>query len=107
MQTRSGAQPTTMSSVGNRVRLTVIAELVAALTAVTTNVATNALPESWRPYLWLAWPLLAVLLTGGLTLAVFASRVDEAPPPGSTERTAYYRRALIARPAVSPDRGRA
>jgi hypothetical protein len=28
---------------------------------VVTNIATNALPASWTPYLWLAWPLAIVL----------------------------------------------
>ncbi len=27
-----------------------------------SNVASNTLPEEWKPYLWLSWPLLAVLL---------------------------------------------
>ncbi|MFI5593441.1 NACHT domain-containing protein [Amycolatopsis sp. NPDC051758] len=82
---------------GNRVRLIFVAELLAALTAVTTNVATNVLPDSWRPYLWLAWPVLAVLVAVGIVLAVLVHRADSVRGPGSPERTVYYRRAMVAR----------
>jgi hypothetical protein len=37
---------------------TVIAVILLPLA---TNVATSAIPEQWRPYLWIAWPLAALL----------------------------------------------
>jgi hypothetical protein len=38
------------------------AVLTAASLGVAANVGTNALPESWKPHLWLAWPVFVVLL---------------------------------------------
>jgi hypothetical protein len=36
--------------------------IAAVLLPAATNVATGALPDSWRPFLWVAWPLAAVLV---------------------------------------------
>jgi hypothetical protein len=36
--------------------------VIGAVVAATTNIATGVFPESWRPYLWLAWPALGVLV---------------------------------------------
>jgi hypothetical protein len=45
---------------------------VAAL-PVAINIATESLPDSWRPYLWIAWPLV-VLATLGLAISGLGNR---------------------------------
>jgi hypothetical protein len=53
-----------MRSTGNSrvLWLVVIADVLTAAVAVLTNLATDVVPESWQPHLWLAWPVLAVLV---------------------------------------------
>ncbi|HVK23895.1 MAG TPA: hypothetical protein VM677_21285 [Actinokineospora sp.] len=80
---------------GNKARWAIgIAYVLGALVAIVTNVATGVLPESWRPHLWIAWPVLGVLLIGGLVLALRAHRA-EAGPVGA-DRAAFSRKAMLA-----------
>ncbi|MEU1839902.1 NACHT domain-containing protein [Micromonospora chersina] len=46
-----------------RVVMVGLSVIVVALLGVATNVATGALPGRWSPYLWLAWPLVLLLVT--------------------------------------------
>jgi MFS family permease len=84
-----------MRSTGrNRVLgLIVLAEVLTAVAAVLTNVATNVLPASWQPYLWLAWPALVVLVAAGVVVAVRLYRADAVAV--STERVAQSRANML------------
>jgi energy-coupling factor transporter ATP-binding protein EcfA2 len=53
-----------------RSRTVVGAVLTAASLGVAANVGTNALPESWKPHLWLAWPVFVALLVVTVLLEV-------------------------------------
>jgi|GEM_PF-3585272 len=63
----------------------VVSVLLAAVLSVATNVASSATPSSWRPYLWLAWPIAAVLVLVYAVVEVSRARSDdyERPSPGS------------------------
>ena len=52
--------------------------VVAILAAAGVEVAANSapLPASWKPYLWTAWPVLALLLTVVVLVEVSARRRD-------------------------------
>src|SRR5207248_9085681 len=52
--------------------------VVALLAAAGVEVAANSapLPASWKPYRWTAWPVLALLLTVVVLVAVAARRGD-------------------------------
>jgi hypothetical protein len=60
-------------------RLAMITGVLAFLVAVSTNIATNALPDSWRPYLWLAWPIAVLLTVISIVVAVHATRGGAVP----------------------------
>lgn len=55
-----------------------------------TNVAAGALPATWRPYLWIAWPLAAVLSVPVILSEVRKSHashaVDKEPHTSAPER---------------------
>jgi pimeloyl-ACP methyl ester carboxylesterase len=53
-----------MRSTGNSrvLWLVVIADVLTAAVAALTKLATGVVPKSWQPHLWLAWPVLAVLV---------------------------------------------
>ncbi|MEU8661370.1 NACHT domain-containing protein, partial [Actinoplanes philippinensis] len=77
-------------------RLIIITNLLAVALAITTNVATNALPDSWRSHLWLAWPLLAALVVASVVLAVGLHRTTKAATGSAptSDRADYFRDAL-------------
>ncbi|WP_155355092.1 NACHT domain-containing protein [Acrocarpospora macrocephala] len=89
----------------NRVRWIVIAaNVLTVLVAVTTNVATSVLPESWRPYLWLAWPVLIVLVLAGIRLVVVEywasdghgeAAPSEPPPSSRADMIAHVREIWV------------
>jgi len=49
--TRSGSKP-----------LAIALFILGIIITIVTNIASDRLPEAWEPYLWLAWPLLGVLV---------------------------------------------
>lgn len=55
----------------------VLSVVFVALLGVATNVATGVLPSSWRGHLWVAWPLLLVIMIGAAVLEV--GQKDERP----------------------------
>jgi len=69
----------------------VVGILAATGVDVAANVATGILPLSWRPYLWLAWPFLAVSLLAVILIEVRARghrRPDEtASGPAAVNRS--------------------
>ncbi|CAL9428226.1 hypothetical protein SUDANB95_01982 [Actinosynnema sp. ALI-1.44] len=75
----------------------VVADVLTAFATVLTNLATEVVPESWRPHLWIAWPVLAVAVVVGVVLAVRLYRAGERSGPVGPERAAFARRGLLAR----------
>lgn len=55
-----------------------------------SNIAANALPPSWQPYLWLAWPIGALL---AIPLIVWEIRKSRAP--GTDERPAEADASIV------------
>lgn len=91
----------------------IVGVLCLAALGVATNVATSALPETWRAYLWIAWPVLAALIvilvvleirrpsggsdeppTSGRSRAVLLERVHRYWVKGVLERS-FYQQARI------------
>jgi hypothetical protein len=67
--------------VRRRARITAGASvLLAAAASVTVGVAVGMLPGSWHPYLWLAWPVSAVLIAAYVAVEVLG---DEDGPNGA------------------------
>jgi hypothetical protein len=64
--------------VRRRAWLSVVVILAAAGVDVVANVA--PLPESWTPYLWAAWPVLAVLLLVVVVVEVVHGRRGKGVP---------------------------
>ncbi|MEV6235505.1 hypothetical protein [Lentzea sp. NPDC051838] len=75
----------------------IIANVLTAVVAVMTNLATEVVPESWRPHLWIAWPVLGVLVVGGIPLAIKLYGGNGPQQPVTGERAAFSRRAMLAR----------
>jgi hypothetical protein len=81
-----------------KVLLAIVAsQVVAVLVAITMNVATGVIPASWHPYLWIAWPVLGVLVTVGVVLAVATSREGGGEADRiSAQRAEYSRRSMVS-----------
>lgn len=57
--------------------LIAIGGLFSAFAGILGNVASNAIPREFEPYLWLAWPLLGVFTLLGIAFAVWLQLVDQ------------------------------
>ncbi|GAA3053809.1 NACHT domain-containing protein [Actinokineospora globicatena] len=73
-------------------RWLVLAVVLSAVLGVSTNVAASVLPEGWRPYLWIAWPLSAVLIA--VIIVVERRRAPERSTGGDSRQA---RRVLLGR----------
>jgi hypothetical protein len=51
--------------------------VLAVLIPLVSNIASNTLPEEWKPYLWLSWPLLVILVILGAILSRWHARKTE------------------------------
>lgn len=58
------------------ISILVILVILAGVTGILGNLATDALPDAWRPYLWLSWPLFIVLLVVMVVLTVVQIRYE-------------------------------
>jgi hypothetical protein len=47
-----------------------------ALFGIDTNIASNALPSGWKPYLWISWPALGVLLSFQIASQLISHRAE-------------------------------
>ncbi|WP_433832152.1 NACHT domain-containing protein [Actinoplanes sp. CA-015351] len=72
----------------------VLSVLGVALLGAATNIATGVLPETWEPYLWLAWPAAVVLV---ITLIVVELRGRDEPAAPDVRHPEVARRILIDR----------
>ncbi len=73
-----------MSRDRRTVVILILAGIISALSGIFGNIAAGALPESLKPYLWLAWPLFVAFIVAGIGLAVYQTRLDgtsDAAPP--------------------------
>ncbi|WP_320069548.1 NACHT domain-containing protein [Micromonospora sp. RTGN7] len=77
-----------------RVITVVLSVVCGALLAVVTNVATGVLPARLSPYLWIAWPLLPVVV---VALAAVETRRAREPAPVGGGPAARARRVLLDR----------
>ncbi|MEU5529762.1 NACHT domain-containing protein [Micromonospora chersina] len=77
-----------------RVVMVGLSVIVVALLGVATNVATGALPGRWSPYLWLAWPLVLLLVT---VLVVIEVQRGREPRRIGTAGAARARKVLLER----------
>jgi tetratricopeptide (TPR) repeat protein len=68
--------------------ISILAMIVSLLGGIATNVASSALPESWTPYLWLAWPIFIVFLVISIAVLIWQVRESQ-PPPTLPSRPAY------------------
>ena len=63
--------------------ISILAMIVSLLGGIVSNVAASALPESWIPYLWLAWPIFGIFLVLSIALLIWqaiASQPSVSPP---------------------------
>lgn len=74
----------------------VVANVLTALIAIVTNVATGVLPDAWQPYLWIAWPVLAALVLSGIPLVIYLRRTDAGHPAVTDDRAEFSRKAMLA-----------
>lgn len=70
----------------------VLSVVFVALLGVATNVATSVLPASWRGHLWVAWPLLLVLLIAAAILEVVQKDERPADLPSAQARAVLIQR---------------
>ncbi|NES31822.1 NACHT domain-containing protein [Micromonospora terminaliae] len=77
-----------------RVVMVGLSVVVVALLGVATNVATGALPARWSPYLWLAWPLVLLLVA---VLVLIEVQRGREPRRSGTAGAARARRVLLER----------
>lgn len=58
----------------------ILALLLTFLIGVLTNVATDTLPEAWKPYLWIAW----LPLVGCIFVIIGLELISDSEPPVSS-----------------------
>jgi len=68
--------------------IVLVGTLAAAGVGAATNIATGVLPGSWRPFLWLAWPVLGLLLLVVVVVEQVQHRRSEAMVSGEQTRAA-------------------
>ncbi len=64
--------------------ITILLTLVSAASGIIGNLATSAVPEEWKPYLWIAWPAFGVFLLIAIIIAIWqwaAQREKPTLPP--------------------------
>lgn len=54
----------------------ILSVLCSGLFAVAVGIGTTVLPDNWKPYLWVAWPLAIIFLLGGIRLAIWQYRLE-------------------------------
>lgn len=65
------SKPSTSPRLAVTITLTIIAGGLAALTIITSDLASTAIPETLKPYVPYSWPILPVLLLLGIVVAVW------------------------------------
>ena len=59
--------------------LSVLIAIVAAASGIVGNIATTVLPDSWKPFLWIAWPVFGLFLLLSIWLLVQQGLAQEEP----------------------------
>ncbi len=88
-------------------RVIALTAILALLEGALVNIATGQLPASWAAYLWLAWPLLALVTAAGVLMAYRQSRRAASQANFWTNRRNHRRTKLgtilrIGRFGISP-----
>src|SRR6266851_4383184 len=55
----------------------VLLSIITGVGSILGNIASNVLPETWRPYLWLAWPLFVVFLLASIGLTIWQHHIQQ------------------------------
>jgi hypothetical protein len=63
--------------------------VISAISGILQNIASNLIPESWRPYLWVAWPLFIIFTIAGIFLAITQLRVENKERDEKTGETHF------------------
>ena len=63
-----------------------VSVLLAAALSVTVGVAVGVLPKSWRPYLWMAWPISVALALAYASIAARPADAVKAAMTGCCEQ---------------------
>lgn len=58
----------------------ILVGITSGLSGLAGNIASGALPESWSPYLWIAWPFFFVFTGLGIGLAVWQYSQEHQDP---------------------------
>ena len=69
--------------------------VISVLISIATNIATTALPDWARPYLWLAWPVRLILIIISLVLS--------SPKPHILNKRKQTRNISAAKASVEPE----
>jgi hypothetical protein len=76
----------------------IVAGIIATtIMGILTNVATNIIPESARPHLWMSLPLLLIVLFVQIYLGI-----QDSPPPSSPSKTPATHTPSYQTPPPSP-----
>ena len=88
--------PTT-SSPSQSARSIIITGFLAFFIAALTNIATGVIPEAWKPYLWIAWPLAGIFTLVSIWYALHERRSADVQriTVHSKDRTAMLRLVQI------------
>ena len=76
---------------------TILIGVLSFLSAIFTNIATSVLPESWKPHLWLAWPLAALVTAISIWLTIRQSAQEDGSAPIPLSLAQRNRQAMIKR----------
>lgn len=74
---------------------TVLIGIVTFLGAIATNIATSVLPETWKPYLWVAWPLAVLITAVSIWLTLRQSPLEDAESPVPTTIAQRNRQVML------------
>ena len=76
---------------------TILIGVLTFLAAIFTNIATGILPESWKPHLWLAWPLAALVTSVSIWLTIRGSALEDGSTPVPPSLAQRNRQAMLKR----------
>jgi hypothetical protein len=68
--------------------------LLAALSGILSNIVSSTLPETWKPHLWLAWPLLGLFMIITTGLVILQTRIEQSSTSSVSPNTSAFTRAL-------------
>src|SRR5258708_19451688 len=70
-----------MSHSRTSIIILILLGLISALSAIAGNIASSILPEPWKPFLWLAWPLFSIFIFASIVLAIWQHHLEKQATP--------------------------